>query len=364
MEKHIQGFLAEKKSTQTLFNYEKSVLSELCESYGIQMLEIEAQTKRVKHALLSDFQNISAEKQKLEAILKSYKVVPHPSGKDKYYDAYVNIDQTKPASEWLESVHNLNEWLTEQEGVKEQFKEKVSLEVAYLNQAYLYSLDDLTENDIKRVGKNLTLKTATTDEKKEALAKKNGVACKDTCDRMIINYAKDKNLDIAKFNIKNFNLLDSSGYISIAKEDKSKIEKIVTKEGMKVESLENDALNYEKSAEEAYQYIFDLLNTGKPLVVGVDLTFNTKYGTTKSATTNAGYNNDKTTDHFIVIIGKGIENGVPFLEYLDPGTMKGIKSDSNRLYPLWKGNELFWYDPKASWLADGTYCLTAVCLYE
>lgn len=58
-----------------------------------------------------------------------------------------------------------------------------------------------------------------------------------------------------------------------------------------------------------------------------------------------------------------MENGVPYLEYLDPGTQMGTKSKDNRLYPLWKNGEMYWYDPKAADWA-GTYCLTAVCLFK
>jgi hypothetical protein len=69
----------------------------LVESLGIRVAEIEAQPKRVKAALAADLQQATQDSQKLEAILQSYKVVPHSSGKDAYYDAYVQIDQTQPA---------------------------------------------------------------------------------------------------------------------------------------------------------------------------------------------------------------------------------------------------------------------------
>ena len=356
---HCDKLLAEKKASKELFNYEKAIVAELVESLGIRVAEIEVQPKRVKAALAADLQQATQDSQKLEAILQSYKVVPHPSGKDAYYDAYVQIDQTQPASVWMETIEKLNDWLTEQEGVKEKFEEKVSLEVVHLNQAYLYSLDDLTENDIKKVGKDLTLKTATIEEKKKALRKKNGYACKDTCEKMISNYNPS-------LKVKAFNIIDGSGYLSIAKENKSNIEELVDKDETKIESLESDALDYQETAKEAYNYIFENLNINKPLVVGVDHTYNTfvdQNGKIKSSSKNAGYNIDKTTDHFILIVGKGMENGVPYLEYLDPGTKDGGKNSANRLYPLWKNGNMYWYDPKAADWA-GTYCLTTVSLFQ
>ena len=194
------------------------------------------------------------------------------------------------------------------------------------------------------------------NKKKEALRIKNGSACKDTCERMLSNY--NPALKTKAFNT------NGSGYISIAKEDKSKRTEIDKQGKTYIESLANDAYLYQDTAEKAYNYILEQLNLNKPLVVGVDLKYNVDKRTGNTSTKEAGYNHDKTTDHFIVIVGKGMENGVPYLEYLDPGTQNGIKSKSNRLYPLWKAGEMYWYDPKASWLADGTYCITAVCLFE
>ncbi len=152
-----------------------------------------------------------------------------------------------------------------------------------------------------------------------------------------------------------------------AKEDKSKLKEVVDKNETKTESLQSDAFNYQKTAEKAYNYIFENLNLNKPIVVGVDHTYNTKVvnGKLKSSSSEGGYNNYKTTDHFIVIIGKGMENGVPYFVYIDPGSkINGNDNQSNRLYPLWKGGEMYWYDPNPAWAGAGTYCLTAVCQFK
>ncbi|WP_139215915.1 C1 family peptidase [Parapedobacter composti] len=73
----------------------------------------------------------------------------------------------------------------------------------------------------------------------------------------------------------------------------------------------------------AISYIKYALSNGIPVIVGVDY---------KSGTSNAS--TDNTTDHFIVIVGMGNENGVNYLRYFDNAfsdTFRGAHS-SNKLF--------------------------------
>jgi hypothetical protein len=65
-----------------------------------------------------------------------------------------------------------------------------------------------------------------------------------------------------------------------------------------------------------------------------------------------------------------MENGVPFLEYLDPGrsmTSGGSNKSANRLYPVWKNGDMYWYDPSGALdsldKADISYTLSSVIVY-
>jgi hypothetical protein len=75
---------------------------------------------------------------------------------------------------------------------------------------------------------------------------------------------------------------------------------------------------------EAVGYLLSALKENIPVIVGVD----NKAGSPNDAT-------DKTTDHFIVIVGAGNENGVPFFLFYDNATNgpTGV-SNNNRLYYL------------------------------
>ena len=77
-----------------------------------------------------------------------------------------------------------------------------------------------------------------------------------------------------------------------------------------------------KQAELGVKYIDKQLLAGKPTMLGVD------NGAVES------YNADKTTEHFIVIVGKIVENGEVYYRYFDPGTHYGLKgySENNRLH--------------------------------
>jgi hypothetical protein len=80
----------------------------------------------------------------------------------------------------------------------------------------------------------------------------------------------------------------------------------------------------DKLTKEAVGYLLSALKENIPVIVGVD----NKAGSPNDAT-------DKTTDHFIVIVGAGNENGVPFFLFYDNATNgpTGV-SNNNRLYYL------------------------------
>ena len=63
------------------------------------------------------------------------------------------------------------------------------------------------------------------------------------------------------------------------------------------------------------------LAAGKPVMVGVTHTF------------GAGYN-ERTTDHFLVIVGSGSYDGTKYYRYFDPGRAqsKDGTSSLNRMY--------------------------------
>ncbi|MFL0063943.1 glycoside hydrolase family 19 protein, partial [Tenacibaculum maritimum] len=70
------------------------------------------------------------------------------------------------------------------------------------------------------------------------------------------------------------------------------------------------------------KYLDQQLDNKKPIIVGLDDGRNEKY------------NSDKTTEHFLVIVGKGCENGNKYYRYFDVGTKhlsKGTK-ETNRLF--------------------------------
>jgi hypothetical protein len=77
-----------------------------------------------------------------------------------------------------------------------------------------------------------------------------------------------------------------------------------------------------KLAKEAIGYILSALKENIPVIVGVD----NKAGSPNGLTY-------KSTDHFVVIVGAGNENGIPFFLFYDNATkdLSGV-SNNNRLY--------------------------------
>lgn len=77
-------------------------------------------------------------------------------------------------------------------------------------------------------------------------------------------------------------------------------------------------------AKKSVAYLDTQLEKGNPILVGVDHTYKYK----------GGFNNDLTTDHFIVIIGRKSDNEGDYYLFYEVGTSyknKGI-NDNNKLY--------------------------------
>lgn len=126
--------------------------------------------------------------------------------------------------------------------------------------------------------------------------KAQSVACKKTCDDILIKNGLSATSKLAK------------DLYQIALENTSHTELIInTEEGKK-----------------GIDYLNQELEKGVPVQVGVDHALNYKKGKL----------NEGTTDHFIVIIGKGCEKGKIYYLFYDVGTVfkeKGA-NDNNRLY--------------------------------
>lgn len=92
------------------------------------------------------------------------------------------------------------------------------------------------------------------------------------------------------------------------------------------EKEQNKYLDYdEKILQESLKYIDTELGKGYPITIGVDHTYQHK----------GGFNNDLSTDHFVVIVGRKYdEKGKLYYLFYDVGTRhkdKGI-SDENKMY--------------------------------
>ena len=195
-------------------------------------------------------------------------------------------------------------------------------------------------------------------------------SCKTTSEEMVNAFFKNKGIsgyEVAPFS--------GEGYVSIVKEDKSKKNEIIGTDGKAYDSLENNALDLQDTKDEAMDYVNEHLDSGIPVVVGVDHTYNAVLPSQKTAVGNGGsdkdvtgYNSDKTTDHFIVITGKGFdaEKNLPYYTYNDPG-YRDKSGNLNRLYPKTIDGNTFWVDEddsSSATAADGSarrYVLSAVC---
>jgi hypothetical protein len=109
----------------------------------------------------------------------------------------------------------------------------------------------------------------------------------------------------------------------------------------------------------AIRYMVACLKIGVPIMVGVNHTF---------AYQRAAANPDKTTDHWLTVIGKGEDEIGKYFVYTDPGTTKkekGTNSATNRLYQT--KDPHIWRDESKNANSDagnGSYTLVAVSLYD
>ena len=116
--------------------------------------------------------------------------------------------------------------------------------------------------------------------------------------------------------LKNFGLPETSGYqigaIYLAKEDAAHT---------KLEYLS-------ENLQEGITYIDSQLEKGNPILIGVHHTLNYRGKNGK------GGINEGTTDHFIVIVGRGYENGKKFYNFYEVGTSdrSSGENDNNKLY--------------------------------
>ena len=78
----------------------------------------------------------------------------------------------------------------------------------------------------------------------------------------------------------------------------------------------------QKNKSEGINYIINQLELEHPIVIGVD------------DDRQETYNSDNTTEHFILIVGYGCENGKQFFRYFDPGSKDVILGTNvnNKLY--------------------------------
>lgn len=94
----------------------------------------------------------------------------------------------------------------------------------------------------------------------------------------------------------------------------------------KMQQIDYLSVNIEK-AKQGISYMDEQLEKGYPIVVGVDHA----YGNV--------YNTDKTTDHFVVIVGRGYDEKGLFYRFYEVGTGKANEekyqwgtNDNNKLY--------------------------------
>lgn len=333
---HKESFLTAKKGEKVLFSYEKTVLTEIVETIKLWIQKYNKLNQRVQPTFQDKKIDLDALKGNLDEISSTYKIESSPTNKDEMYNQYVTIDQSLPLNLIIESVEKMDQWMNEQETLREAFSENITLDV-----------DHFYQGDFK--------------------SKNKSEMCKDACEKMVNDFLKKNDPDAKGFEISNFS---GDGFISVTKEDKSKIKDIVkTDDTVAYQSIDNDAMEVQDTANEGYQYIFDYLDTSKPVVIGVDHTYNRVFNTDNkrsSTSKDGGYNEDKTTDHFIVVYGKGMDKGMPYLLYLDPGRSKsnGDNEKNNRLFPLWEKGQLVWYDPDGAMLGSNSYVLSAVCKFK
>lgn len=82
-----------------------------------------------------------------------------------------------------------------------------------------------------------------------------------------------------------------------------------------VENEENTSLIYDdEQVKSGITYLNSELEKGHPVVVGVNHTYGKKH-------------NEETTDHFIIIVGQGCEDGKIYYNFWDVGSSRGATGD-------------------------------------
>ncbi|MCP4440844.1 MAG: hypothetical protein GY810_18130 [Aureispira sp.] len=199
--------------------------------------------------------------------------------------------------------------------------------------------------------------------------------CKAACETILREYlVRSGKAKKEGFDLKTFDPGGSGSHktnFSIFKEDKTKIKSIVNKKdgkhGADHTSIANNAMDMTedpKLIQLAYEYINNYLDKGIPVVVGVDQVYNRALpgsGKSGAQSKEAGYNFDDTTDHYILLVGRGMENGVPYFAYINTGGGKISKDD--RLYPRQKAGKIVWHDPTRK-AGGGTYTLSSVSVFN
>jgi hypothetical protein len=159
--------------------------------------------------------------------------------------------------------------------------------------------------------------------------------CKYVAEKMVYRHLyKDLSDDFLRIEVINSPdnhayIVGSTGeheYLSVQREDKSKVSKIA--KGQRMTSLLEEA----SSAEAAIGYLSAYLAKGIPVVVGVDHTYNRSLSKSEGKTSSRntyGYN-EGTTDHFVTIVGEGIDSqGKRYFQFFDPGTQDPDLGTSN-----------------------------------
>lgn len=96
---------------------------------------------------------------------------------------------------------------------------------------------------------------------------------------------------------------------------------------MITENSSNKSINISNSAESGIQSINDALETGNPIIVGVHYEFDKR-------TKSGNQINEGTTDHFIVVVGRGSDEQGNYFNFYDNATAHSDlgTSEQNKLY--------------------------------
>lgn len=103
-----------------------------------------------------------------------------------------------------------------------------------------------------------------------------------------------------------------------------------------LEVIESETINpIESNFQKGIDYLDQELEKGNPIIVGVRHTFfKYKKGSTEKKHKKNEQNYDKSTDHFVIVVGRGYEDGKRYFLFYEVGTIHSDKGqhDKNRLY--------------------------------